>query len=138
VCHRGSMHSSGYGHIADSVRAKLAVRITARFAVRRPSRRGEEAGSARFRVRRRVVVVVRNCQRSARSGGCGSRTSDDHAGSGTGIQASAGRWAGGRRYGSGWIAQPAMYLACTSGTPFMYLRWTCVLRLAAVYVTSSG
>jgi hypothetical protein len=32
VCHRGSMHSSGYGHIADSVRAERAVRITARFA----------------------------------------------------------------------------------------------------------
>src|SRR5882724_8089110 len=32
VCHRGSMRSSGYGHIADSVRAERAVRITARFA----------------------------------------------------------------------------------------------------------
>ena len=31
MCHRGSMHSSGYGHIADSVRAERAVRITARF-----------------------------------------------------------------------------------------------------------
>jgi hypothetical protein len=31
VCHRGSMHSSDYGHIADSVRAKPAVRITAPF-----------------------------------------------------------------------------------------------------------
>ena len=36
VCHRGSMRSSGYGHIADSVRAKRAVRITARFADPRP------------------------------------------------------------------------------------------------------
>ena len=36
MCHRGSMHSSGYGHIADRVRAKLAVRITARFADPRP------------------------------------------------------------------------------------------------------
>ncbi len=32
VCHRGSMRSSGYGHIADSVRAERAVRITARFS----------------------------------------------------------------------------------------------------------
>ena len=31
VCHRGSMHSSGYGHMADSVRAERAVRITAPF-----------------------------------------------------------------------------------------------------------
>jgi hypothetical protein len=31
VCHRGSMRGSGYGHIADSVRAERAVRITARF-----------------------------------------------------------------------------------------------------------
>ncbi len=36
MCHRGSMRSSGYGHIADSVRAKRAVRITARFADPRP------------------------------------------------------------------------------------------------------
>jgi hypothetical protein len=33
LCHRGSMRGSGYEHIADSVRAKLAVRITARFAI---------------------------------------------------------------------------------------------------------
>jgi hypothetical protein len=32
MCHRGSIHSSGCGHIADSVRAERAVRITARFA----------------------------------------------------------------------------------------------------------
>ena len=31
VCHSGSMHGSGYGHIADSVRAERAVRITACF-----------------------------------------------------------------------------------------------------------
>jgi len=36
VGHRGSMHGSGYGHIADSVRAERAVRITARFADLRP------------------------------------------------------------------------------------------------------
>ena len=36
VCHRGSMRSSGYGHIADSVRAERAVRITAPFADPRP------------------------------------------------------------------------------------------------------
>jgi hypothetical protein len=29
VCHRVSMHSNGYGHIADSVRSERAVRITA-------------------------------------------------------------------------------------------------------------
>jgi hypothetical protein len=32
VRHCGSMRSSGYGHIADRVRAERAVRITARFA----------------------------------------------------------------------------------------------------------
>jgi hypothetical protein len=32
--HRGPMRSSGYGNIADSVRAERAVRITARFADR--------------------------------------------------------------------------------------------------------
>jgi hypothetical protein len=36
VCHRGSMRSSGYGHMADSVRGERAVRITARFADPRP------------------------------------------------------------------------------------------------------
>jgi hypothetical protein len=36
VCHRGSMRSSGYGQIADSVRAERAVRITARSADLRP------------------------------------------------------------------------------------------------------
>jgi hypothetical protein len=36
VCHYGSMRSSGYGHIADSVRAERAVRITATFADPRP------------------------------------------------------------------------------------------------------
>ncbi len=29
VCHRGSRHSSGYGQIADSIRAERALRITA-------------------------------------------------------------------------------------------------------------
>jgi hypothetical protein len=32
VSHRVSIHSNGYGHIADSVQAERAVRITARFA----------------------------------------------------------------------------------------------------------
>jgi hypothetical protein len=36
VCHCASMHSNGYGHIADSVRAERAVRITARFVDSRP------------------------------------------------------------------------------------------------------
>jgi len=36
VRHCGSMRSSGYGPIADSVRAERAVRITARFADPRP------------------------------------------------------------------------------------------------------
>jgi hypothetical protein len=43
MSHRGSPRSSGYGHIADSVRAKLAVRITARFTVRRQPTYGEDA-----------------------------------------------------------------------------------------------
>jgi hypothetical protein len=34
ACHRGSMRGSGYGHIADSVRAERPVRITARFPIR--------------------------------------------------------------------------------------------------------
>jgi hypothetical protein len=38
VRHRGSMHGSVHVHIADSVRAKLAVRLTARFADPRPFR----------------------------------------------------------------------------------------------------
>src|SRR5207245_11761410 len=33
VYHDGSMRGSGYGHIADSVRAERAVRITACFAI---------------------------------------------------------------------------------------------------------
>jgi len=47
VCHRGSMHSSGYGQIADSVRAKLAVRITARLAGPRPFCPGYLVAAAR-------------------------------------------------------------------------------------------
>jgi hypothetical protein len=35
-CHCGSMRDSGYGRIADSVRAKLAMHITARLADLRP------------------------------------------------------------------------------------------------------
>ena len=38
ACHCESMHGSVHVHIADSVRAKLAVRITARFADPRPFR----------------------------------------------------------------------------------------------------
>jgi hypothetical protein len=49
--HHGSMYGSVHVHMVYSVRVKLAVRITARFAVGRPSRRGEEVGSARLRVR---------------------------------------------------------------------------------------
>jgi hypothetical protein len=37
------MRGSGYGHIADSVRAKLAVRITARFGDLAAGRRDEDA-----------------------------------------------------------------------------------------------
>ena len=48
VCHRGSMRSSGYGHIADSVRAERAVRITARFADPRPFCPLSDAGTARL------------------------------------------------------------------------------------------
>src|SRR6266496_923943 len=36
VCHYGSMHGSVHVHMVYSVRAKLAVRITARFADPRP------------------------------------------------------------------------------------------------------
>ena len=36
LCHRGSIRGSGYGHIADSVRAEGAVRGTACFADPRP------------------------------------------------------------------------------------------------------
>jgi len=58
VCHRGSMRSSVHVHIADSVRAKLAVRITARSADPRPfcplyagARTDRLAGACRASVR---------------------------------------------------------------------------------------
>jgi hypothetical protein len=48
VRHRGSMRGSGYGHIADSVRAERAVRQTARFAVRRHPPEGKDTDPFAF------------------------------------------------------------------------------------------
>ena len=78
VCHRGSMHSSGYGQIADSVRAERAVRITARFADLRP------------------FCSLSGCQ------GCTSYWCAGHPAGSVRCSAHAGRWAGlARAYGQG-------------------------------------
>ena len=123
------MHGSVHVHMVYSVRAKLAVRITARFRDLLPVGHGKDADcqveTGGFRsagtpqTKREPVPGGRSPENRTRSG--------DHARSrpGCGVIAASGSAALGTRGEAVAVVRSAvMYLACTSGTPFEYLSWT--------------
>ena len=149
VCHCGSMRSSGCVHMADSVRAERAVRITARFADPRPFCPVSRAPDCRAS---RSAGSSPSCSRQAagwpcsypRPGRAGCRIGPRHlieaprrgdrvCVAATGMEDQHGAVASGAVPGSGRRGQPRRQAARVPGVPgqgldpaepVMYLSWT--------------
>ena len=130
VRHYGSMHGSVRVHMVYSVRAKLAVRITARSAVRRPPTTlttptacMPEPRGPEVRERRAVIVSTMSaCLKAAVA-----RWTRDHAAAGLdGMTTPSGLalWSSSAVEAASTASRVAA-LSCTFGTPFIYLACTC-------------
>ena len=130
VCHCGSMHGSVRVHMVYSVRAKLAVRITARSRDLAAVRGGR--GTSQY-ASRRADSGLQICQGGTKASSCpGGLLAADSSSDGSGGHTCAGREQMLPAAEDGHGPDPArsgqavavMCPACTAGTPFMHHRRT--------------